>query len=331
MLRRFPNPRCNIKNPLFTAAGALIALTFIGCAPRPPVPAGPEPASATGAVTDHVVVVSIDGLRAGAIAEGDAQTLQRLIREGTAALVAQTILPSTTLPSHTSMLTGLEPSEHGVTWNSNEVDPWGTVGVPTVFEIAHAHGFRTAAFFSKSKFHYLQRKGSLDYAEAPGRLANNWPLARTVGDVERYLARSHPNLLFVHIGEPDYAGHSSGWTSPLYARAVADADVGLARLLAALDQAFGAGGYTLIVTADHGGHDRVHGNADPRDLTIPWIAWGDGVQVGGTLPDTVYTMDTAATVLWLLGIPVPALWAGVPQVNAFTPAAKEKAVAAARR
>ncbi len=279
-------------------------------------------------MTNHVVVVSIDGLRPDAIAEAHAATLERLIREGSAAAVAQTILPSTTLPSHTSMLTGLGPAQHGVTWNSTEVDPWGTVAVPTVFEIAHARGFRTAAFFSKSKFGYLQRKGSLDYTELPSRSAPNWLLGRTVADAEHYLAQNHPNLLFVHIGEPDYAGHGAGWMSPLYIRAVAAADDGLARVVTAADQSFGAGAYTLIVTGDHGGHDRVHGSGDPRDLTIPWIAWGEGVVAGGTLADTVRTMDTAATVLWLLGVPVPKAWAGIPQVNAFTAAAREKADAA---
>jgi predicted AlkP superfamily pyrophosphatase or phosphodiesterase len=274
--------------------------------------------------------VSIDGLRPDAIATADAPTLQRLVKQGATASVAQTILPSTTLPSHTSMLTGLVPSQHGVTWNSAEVDPWGTIAVATVFEIAHAHGFRTAAFFAKSKFHYLQRKGSLDFTEAPSRSAGNWRLGRTVADLERYLAQGRPNLLFVHIGEPDYAGHADGWMSPSYVRAVGEADYGLARILTAVDQAFGADNYTLIVTGDHGGHNRVHGTSDPVDMTIPWTVWGKGVRAETILADTVRTMDTAATVLWLLGIPVPAPWTGSPRVAAFTAAANDKAVAATR-
>jgi predicted AlkP superfamily pyrophosphatase or phosphodiesterase len=279
-------------------------------------------------VTDHVVVVSIDGLRPDAITEAEAPTLQRLGREGTTARVAQTILPSTTLPSHTSMLTAVPPAEHGVTWNSTEDDPWGKVKVPTVFEIAHGAGFRTAAFFGKSKFQYLKRKGSFDYVRAPARNAPNWPLARTIGLVESYLRSTCPNLLFVHIGEPDYAGHAHGWMTDRYLRAVADADVGLARVMAAADRCYGADGYTLIVTADHGGHSLVHGTSDPNDVTIPWIAWGAGVEPGGTVTDTVRTMDTGATILWLLGLPAPEFWAGIPRISAFTVAAREKAVAA---
>jgi predicted AlkP superfamily pyrophosphatase or phosphodiesterase len=275
-----------------------------------------------------VVIISIDGLRADAIETSDAPTLQRLIREGATATLAETVLPSTTLPSHTSMLTGLLPADHGVTWNSEDTDPWGTVSVPTIFDLAHARGFRTAAFFSKSKFHYLERARSLDYSEAPSRGAPNWLAARTVALVERYLARHQPNLLFVHLGEPDYAGHSNGWMSSLYRRAIADADVGVARVLAALDRSFGPGEYTLILSADHGGHGRVHGTSDPEDLSIPWIVWGKGVASGTTVTDTVRTMDTAATALWLLGVDHPAYWSGQPRIGAFTTLAQVRATEA---
>jgi arylsulfatase A-like enzyme len=59
-----------------------------------------------------------------------------------------------------------------------------------------------------------------------------------------------------------------------------------------------------------------HGSDDPRDVTIPWIAWGQGVNPG-LLQKAVRTMDTAATVLWLLGVDRPADWAGSPVIDAF--------------
>jgi arylsulfatase A-like enzyme len=78
----------------------------------------------------------------------------------------------------------------------------------------------------------------------------------------------------------------------------------------------GAGNYSVIVTADHGGHGSDHGSDDPRDVLIPWIAWGQGVSPR-QIEDAVRTMDTASTVLWLLGIPVPTDWAGTPVLGAF--------------
>jgi len=160
--------------------------------------------------------------------------------------------------------------------------------------------------------------GTFDHAQAPGGWWGRWSAERTTRDLARDLeGGARPGLLFVHLGEPDFAGHLVGWGSGSYARAVRRADAAVAAVLGAADRAFGRGAYTVILTADHGGHGRNHGSADPRDRTIPWIAWGDGVAPGGPLPAGIRTMDTAATALWLLGLGVPAAWSGRPVLAAF--------------
>src|SRR5262245_66489874 len=87
-------------------------------------------------VTDTVIVVSVDGLRPDAIETFKAPTLQRLIAEGSYTLSARTILPSTTLPSHTSMLTGEPPERHGVYWNNTFEAKPGAIAIPTIFGVA---------------------------------------------------------------------------------------------------------------------------------------------------------------------------------------------------
>ena len=274
----------------------------------------------TGRVSNHVVIISIDGLRADAIQKFRAKTLLRLMREGAYTLSAQTILPSKTLPSHTSMLTGVDADQHGVTWNTDQTESHGHVDVPTVFGLAKAQGFQTAAFFSKTKFHHLEAPSTLDHVVSPdgGLLTGRYTWERTTQFVETYLESSAeaPNLMFVHIGEPDYAGHLYGWMSRVYKQAVLQADSAVAEIIDEANDRFGAGNYTLIVTADHGGHGREHGSSDPRDTTIPWIVWGKGVQNGAALP-AIRTMDTAATALWLLGVALPGDWIGKPVVTAF--------------
>ena len=272
-------------------------------------------------VSNHVIIVSIDGLRPDAIGAFRATTLQRLMREGSYSLSAQTILPSKTLPSHTSMLTGVDVEGHGISWNSDETDEHGHVNVPTVFALAKQAGYTTAAFFSKTKFHHLEVPASLDHVRSPqgGLLTGRFTWERTVQLVEEYLeqTRKEPNLMFVHIGEPDYAGHIYGWMSQTYGMAVRQADRAVAEIMDEANDRFGAGNYTLIVTADHGGHGRDHGSSDRRDTTIPWIVWGKGVHVAAALP-AVRTYDTAATALWMLGIDTPESWEGRPVAAAFT-------------
>ena len=278
--------------------------------------AGPQPKPVlAGAVSDHVVIVSIDGLRPDAIERFGATTLMRLAREGASAQ-ATTIYPSKTLPSHTSMLTGLTPEEHGVLWNEDRTDEHGEVSVVTVFEEAKRHGYTTAAFFSKSKFHHLQKEGTLDYTQAPDGM-EKFMATRTVEDVVRYLKFRRPNVLFVHIGEPDFAGHSIGWMSDAYGWAVRRADAAVARVLQSADEAYGEGEYTVIVTADHGGNGRNHGSDAATDMNIPWLVWGEGV-AHAPVSTAVKTMDTAATALWLLGLAAPPAWTGQAVGSAFT-------------
>jgi predicted AlkP superfamily pyrophosphatase or phosphodiesterase len=300
----------------------VLSVFTAGCGSARYLTSSPRPAGTPDlpahTLTRHVVLVSIDGLRPDAIERFAAPTLQRLTREGSYTLGASTITPSKTLPSHTSMLTGEPPERHGVLWNNVVTADADILEQPTVFGVARARGYVTAAFFSKAKFQPLQQIDSLDYSQAPGGWFGRWSSERTVADVEKYLASSRPNLLFVHLADPDRAGHESGWMSVEYGRAVAESDAALSRLLAASNRAFGRGKYTLIVTADHGGHDRDHGSDDPRDVTIPWIVWGQGVKAGELHDAAVRTMDTASTVLWLLGVDEPGDWAGSPVTTAFT-------------
>ena len=73
----------------------------------------------------------------------------------------------------------------------------------------------------------------------------------------------------------------------------------------------------LLISVDGLRYD--HGSDDPRDVRIPWIAWGRGVTPGQLIGTAISTTDTASTVLWLLGVDEPGEWLGAPVVNAFMP------------
>lgn len=301
-------------------AMALLTGVHAGAAAPPEAsllaPAAVEP---EGSVvrSEHVIVISIDGLRPDAIARFDAPTLQRMTREGSYSFAAQTIPLSKTLPSHTSMVTGVGPEVHGITWNGDMTALRGKVGVPTMFGIAREAGFVTAAFLSKSKLHHLEVPGTLDHVESPWGWFGSWDAETTLRQVEGDLEDERPNLTFVHFGDPDRAGHEHGWMGPDYAAAVSRSDRAVGRIIEVADGVFGAGNYTVIVTADHGGDGHEHGLDTPEHRTIPWITWGKGVAAGTQIGAPIQTMDTAATTLWLLGIPVPEDWTGRPVTEGF--------------
>jgi predicted AlkP superfamily pyrophosphatase or phosphodiesterase len=314
-------PECSAPRPRASGlvAGALVLAAATGCSARYVRSVSPPPVQQfpAASVSRHVMIVSIDGLRPDAINQYGAPTLQRLMREGSYTLSGRTIDPSKTLPSHTSMLTGQPPERHGVLWNNVATADAESIDLPNIFGLARANGYSTAAFFSKAKFQPLQVEGTLDYSQAPGGWFGRWTGERTVADVGNYLSRARPNVLFVHLTDPDAAGHRAGWMTPEYGRGVLAADRALNTLMTLAAQTFGAGHFSVIVTADHGGHDTNHGSDDPRDVTIPWIAWGQGVKPGLLPESNVRTMDTAATVLWLLSVDRPTDWVGHPVTDAF--------------
>ena len=266
------------------------------------------------AQTPNVVLISIDGLRPDAIAASGARNLQRMMREGAYTLRARTVLPSLTLPSHTSMLTGVPPAVHGITWNYEQVENAGTVQLPTVFDLAQSAGKTTAGFFGKAKFRHLLRRDAPRFRMAPH--GNDlWAAPRITQEVQDYLRHRRPDFVFVHLTDPDIAGHSVGWMSAPYRFAVRRADAAVGRIAAAATRAYD-GNVVVIVTADHGGHGREHGTDQDVDVLIPWITWGRNVRPG-EITAPVSTMDSAATALWLLGVPRPENWTGQPVESAF--------------
>ena len=267
--------------------------------------------AALAAPVKHVVIISIDGGKPSVMRESAMPNLMRMVQEGAHTWNAQTVMPSVTLVSHTSMLTGVSPSKHKVLWNDWQPKR-GPVKVPTVFGLAKRTGLSTAIFAGKAKFKHLNIPGAVDRFEIPG-----YNSGKVAASAAKHLVAHKPNLMFIHFADPDGAGHQDGWGSDLQKKAFADVDSALGVILSAIEKAGIAESSAIIISADHGGHARTHGTASPEDMTIPWIAWGAGIRPAYHITSPVKTFDTAATALHLLGIPIPSDWDGKPVSGAF--------------
>ena len=291
-------------------------------------------------LAEHVFVISFDGGKPAVIAETPMPVLKKVAAEGAVTWAAKTIFPSKTLPSHTSMLTGLGPGKHHVLWNNFEPKR-GKVLAPTIFTIAKKADAKisTAIFAGKMKFHHLWQADSLDVFDFKGpqtatpaiaasaiatsskaelEIEKSVNPAQTVAkSAAAYIVAKKPSLCFIHFPDPDAAGHKSGWGSPEQKEALKVSDQALGQIVRALGTAGIAETSVVLITADHGGHEKTHGLDIPEDMTIPWIAWGKGVKKGFSITQPVTTYDTAATALWLLGVPLPAEFDGKPVKSAF--------------
>jgi predicted AlkP superfamily pyrophosphatase or phosphodiesterase len=205
------------------------------------------------------------------------------------------------------------------------------VKVATVFDLAREHdkALGTAMFPGKAKFIHLLHPGSLDMFDFNGPLMDR-PLPGTA-EIEKavvpaqsvakvasaYIAEKKPNLAFIHFPDADSAGHKSGWGSPEQKEAFKVCDQALSQIVKAIEQAGIKDSSVIIISADHGGHDKTHGLNIPDDMLIPWIAAGKSVKKNYSITSQVTTYDTAATALWLLGVPLPADFDGKPVTEAF--------------
>ncbi len=76
-----------------------------------------------------VVLISIDGLKPDYILNADKHNLKipnlrKMVAEGAHAQAVTGVLPTVTYPSHTTMVTGVSPSKHGILYNT-PFDPFG--------------------------------------------------------------------------------------------------------------------------------------------------------------------------------------------------------------
>src|SRR5712692_5899226 len=107
-----------------------------------------------------LIMVSLDGLRPDYVTAADAHglkipNLRRFLEEGAFADGVAGVIPTVTYPSHTTLITGVWPTRHGILANTT-FDPLGKnqsgwywytedIKVPTLWDAARQAGLTTAS------------------------------------------------------------------------------------------------------------------------------------------------------------------------------------------
>ncbi len=261
-------------------------------------------------LANRVLIVSFDGLRPDAIEKAPMTNLMALMNASRSAysLTAQTILPSASLPAHSSMLSGLCPSKHAVYWDDYIPENGYALGAD-LFDLAHAAGLRTVMIVGKEKLRQVTEPESTDvfiFKESDATIAN-------LAEIE---IKKGFDVMFVHFSSGDTAGHQWRWMGTVQMYAFRKEDEALGQILDALDAGGLRDSTLIILSSDHGGIGQSHGGDSPEETTIPWIAAGPGV-IPGLLTSFVHTTDTAATAAYMLGLSLPTEWDGIPVYEAF--------------
>ena len=296
-----------------------------GCVTRQPAPPAPT-------LPQHVVIITIDTLRAdrlGCYGNHDVATpnIDRLARDGAMALEASVQAPLTR-PSHVSIFTGLYPAQHGIRDNiSRALAP----DIPTLAEAFRATGFETAGFVSSivlsaqsglgrgfdeysDRFDLGADAGDearfLDILEKRGDVA----VADAIGWLERHAQKR--TFVWIHLYDPHAPyeppePYASRYADRPYDGEVAWSDELVGRLDAALTR-LGIHDRTLVaLTSDHGEALCEHGEAVhgfflyQATLKVPLLLRGPGIRPGTRIPVVARSVDLFPTLLELSGVPAP--------------------------
>ena len=249
-----------------------------------------------------VVLIMLDGVRPDALNIAHCPTLTSLRGRGSSTLRARSVMPSITLPCHTSIFHSVPPARHGIT--SNIFTPMARP-LPGLVEVARAAGKRVAFFYNWEELRDLARPGNIHYSYFRDSSTDPDGDDETAAQASRFIQREKPDLAFIYFGTVDTTGHDHGWMSEKYLRQLEHVDSLLARLFDSLPQE-----YSAIVHSDHGGHDRDHGTDLDDDMIIPWMAVGPEIKKGYAIQSQISLLDTAPTIAKILNIKAHQDWEG---------------------
>lgn len=270
----------------------------------------------------HVLLIGVDGLSPAGIQAATTPTLDSLMQAGAYSMTARAVLPSSSNPNWASMIMGASPEEHGIMdndWRPKDIGERAFCGQeagemwPTIFRLVREN-YPNADL---ATFHDWSTIGRLIEPGVLNMLADTRGAERTASAAADYLTAYEPELTFVHLDHVDHAGHSYGWGTDAYHRAVGKADGLILEILDGLRVKGKLEETVVIVTSDHGGIDSKHGGTTPEEFTIPWIISGPSIKSDSRLEDSIMTYDTAATIAYIFGIQPPSCWIGRPVLSAF--------------
>jgi len=271
---------------------AFVLLAFFACTKEAPPPPPARPS---------ILLVTLDTTRADAIGAAT-PTLNALAARGRRFTQAYTTAPQT-LPSHSSMMTGLYPAGHGVHENARHLGDRNAL----LAERLRGAGYRTAAFvsgFPLARRFGLARGFDVYDDEFENERSSRDTTDRAIAWLAK--ARTTPVFFWVHYYDPHDPYEPpepfrSRYASNPYLGEVAAMDEQLGRLLGA----FGDG--AVIIAADHGEGLGDHGEAKHGYLLyqsvmhVPLVLAGPGIE-RGTSDSPVSTRRIFHTILDWAGL-----------------------------
>ncbi|MCU0448970.1 MAG: alkaline phosphatase [Bernardetiaceae bacterium] len=271
--------------------------------------------TALGQTVKHVVVLGIDGLSVPGFVRAKKPNIDQLLANGSHTLNAKTVFPTVSSPSWSSIICGAPPSHHQV-WSND----WKRTELAGKTYCGQAVGEQFPTIFKVLRAQYPQADIATFYHwDGFGRLLEDSVCTtkqtckdetETAVRAAAYIRARKPLFTFLQLDHVDHAGHEYKWDSELYVASVNKTDSLVGLVMEAVRQAGLERETVFLFVSDHGGIEKKHGGTTPAEVDVPWLIAGAGIRRGHVLTGAVDSYDTASTVAYLLGCPVPTCWTG---------------------
>lgn len=251
---------------------------------------------------NKVILISIDGMRPDGLKACGNQYLAELEARCAYTYTAASLFPSVTFPCHFSMTRSVAPERHGILTNTYVPEARPVKGI---FEKINAFGGISAMFYGWEPLRDIAMPGSLRFSTYINSYREESSDTVLTDEALRVIEKYKPDFAFLYMVETDEkGGHDNGWMTDAYLNRISIAIDNARRVI----EKFGDE-YTVIITADHGGHDRMHGTQMPEDMTIPMFFRGKSFEKGKELSG-VTLLDIAPTVAKVMDFPCEKEWDG---------------------
>jgi hypothetical protein len=274
----------------------------------------------------HVIVIGIDGMSVGGLIESETPNFDDYIKSGAHSFHVRNVMPTSSSPNWSAMLTGSGVVQTGITSNDWRYDNYKLPPVVTTEngrfpDIFYAIKKSNKSLITSSVYHWggFANLYDHDFVDLDFSCSDERATAEKAAGV---IMSEKPNFLFVQIDHVDGAGHKSGHMTEGYFKSIELAD-SLTGVIVDATKKAGIFDQTLfIIVSDHGGVGYDHGHETVQGNEVPFIMYGKMVKAGYTIPAAINLYDVAATSAYALNIAVPQVWVGRPAISAFSGAAE---------
>ena len=249
----------------------------------------------------HVVIVGIDGM--GSFCKNTATPcMDAIFASGARTTDALSMFPTISAQNWGAMLLGAAPEVHGLTNGGISQERYHNADLPSIFTTVRK-AYPDAVLCSVSNWAPIN--GGIIEDDCGVEMQETQSGEETTDKVVACVKARRPDLLFIHIDDPDAAGHHFGYGTEGHLQCITRVDAMVGRIFDAYRDAGMLDETLFLAITDHGGFKRGHGGYTDGEKYVFFALRGKTVcNADGFF---ALTRDVNAIVRYAFGLEIPAM------------------------